>query len=112
MSDPQWLDWAKRLQAIAQNGLAYAESPFDVERYEAVRAIAAGMMAHHSAFDHERLDGLFAQEIGYATPKLDVRGAVFRDGRILLVRETLGWVLDAARRLGRCGRLAQRSHRA
>jgi ADP-ribose pyrophosphatase YjhB (NUDIX family) len=32
--------------------------------------------------------GLFAAEAGYATPKVDVRGAVFQDGRVLLVRES------------------------
>ena len=31
---------------------------------------------------------LFAQQVGHATPKVDVRGAVFRDERLLLVRET------------------------
>ena len=31
---------------------------------------------------------MFTQQTGYATPKVGVRGAVFRDDRILLVRET------------------------
>ena len=43
--DPQWLTWAKKLQAIAQTGLTYAQDPFDVERYESVRQVAAEMMA-------------------------------------------------------------------
>lgn len=34
---PQWLAWARRLQALAQNGLAYANNPFDVERYALLR---------------------------------------------------------------------------
>ena len=87
MSDPQWLEWAKRLQAITQNGLAYADNPFDVERYEAVRAIAVEMLAAQTGIEPARLGKLFAAEQGYATPKLDSRGAVFRDGKILLVRE-------------------------
>ena len=94
-TDPQWLDWSKRLRAIAQNGLTFADDPFDVERYEAIRAIAAEMMAEQSNGDHRRLDDLFAAEHGYATPKLDVRAAVFRNDHILLVRERSdgGWTL-------------------
>lgn len=95
MSDPQWLEWAKRLQAIAQNGLAYAESPFDEERYEAIRAIAVEMIAAQTDLDQALVSTLFANDEGYATPKLDSRGAVFRDGKILLVRERSdgGWTL-------------------
>ncbi len=95
MPDPQWLEWAKRLQAIAQNGLAYAESPFDVERYEAIRGIAMEMVESHSDVEPAFLNDLFAGESGYATPKLDGRGAIFRDGKILLVRERSdgGWTL-------------------
>ncbi len=85
--DPRWLEWAKRLQAIAQNGLAYADNPFDVERYEAVRAIAVEMLAAQTGIEPARLGKLFAADQGYATPKLDSRGAVFRHGKILLVRE-------------------------
>lgn len=93
--DPKWLGWSKRLQAIAQNGLTFADDPFDVERYEALRAVAAEISAEHSNIDHQRLDDLFAAESGYATPKLDVRAVIFRDNRILLVRERSdgGWTL-------------------
>lgn len=56
-----------RLQAIAQNGLAYTDNPFDHERSQSLRDIAA--------------------EIGYATPKVAVRGAVFRDDSLVFVRE-------------------------
>jgi ADP-ribose pyrophosphatase YjhB (NUDIX family) len=83
----KWLDWAQRLQAIAQNGLHYARDPFDVERYEAVREIAAEMAAAFSDADVDAMRALFAGEKGHATPKSDVRAAVFRDDAILLVRE-------------------------
>ena len=86
--DPQWLTWAKGLQAIAQTGLTYAKDPYDVERYESVRLIAAEIMAAGSG---ERGADFFVKllssDVGYATPKVDVRAAVFRDGRLLLVRE-------------------------
>jgi len=86
--EPQWLNWAKRLQAIAQNGLTFSEDkPFDLERYEAIRQIAAEMMATAAQTELQPVLDLFTGEIGYATPKVDVRAAVFRDGAILLVKE-------------------------
>ena len=87
MAEPQWLLWARELQAIAQCGLTYCRDPYDRERYERARAIAAEIMAAGADAPLERVAGLFAEEVGYATPKVDVRGAVIRDGTILLVRE-------------------------
>jgi ADP-ribose pyrophosphatase YjhB (NUDIX family) len=84
---PRWHHWASRLRAVAQNGRAYARDPFDLDRYREVERIAAEMMAEGTGTAPERLAGLFEQEVGYATPKLCVRGAVFRDGRLLLIRE-------------------------
>lgn len=83
----KWLEWGRRLQALAQNGLAYAEKPFDIERYTQLRDLAAEIIAAHSGLTVERATGLFAEETGYATPKVDVRGIVFKDGGVLLVRE-------------------------
>ena len=92
---PKWLDWATRLQAIAQSGLTFARDPYDVERYEALREIAAEMLAAGSDAEVSYIRDLFADQAGYATPKVDVRGAVFRDDAILLVRERSdgGWTL-------------------
>ena len=87
MTEPVWLKWAKELQAIAQIGLEFAESGFDVERYQRVRAIAAQIMAAGSDVELNKIQALFDGETGYATPKVDVRGAAFRDGRVLMVRE-------------------------
>jgi len=84
---PKWLEWAQRLQALAQTGLNYTENPFEIERYEAVREIAAEIVAAHIDVDVATVQGLFAGESGYATPKVDVRGIVFRDDAILLVKE-------------------------
>ena len=85
--DPSWLRWARGLQAIAQNGLTYATEAYDRERYQAVREVAAEMMAARAGTDIESVLDLFANESGYATPKVDVRGAAFRDDGVLLVRE-------------------------
>lgn len=89
MQQPKWLEWAQTLQTLSQNGLAYCKNPFDIERFEAVRRIASEILSTYSEMDHGSLEGLFTGEIGYATPKVDVRGAVFRDGKILLVRENM-----------------------
>jgi ADP-ribose pyrophosphatase YjhB (NUDIX family) len=94
--EPKWLQWAKELQAIAQIGLAYPSgSHFDQERYERIRVIAAEIMSASGGMDKRSLLDLFERESGYATPKVDVRGVVFREGKILLVREVAdgGWTL-------------------
>ncbi|MEH1946271.1 MAG: NUDIX hydrolase [Nostoc sp.] len=92
---PKWLEWAQNLQAIAQNGLAYSEGPFDIERYQQLRAIATEIMASYSNVEHSYILDLFSRELGYATPKVDVRGAIFRDDTILLVKERVDgcWTL-------------------
>lgn len=87
MSKTSWLDWAERLQAIAHNGLTYAESHYDVERYEKIRELAVEMAAAQTGDDPRVIRGLFEHEKGYITPKVDVRGVVFKDGAILLVQE-------------------------
>jgi ADP-ribose pyrophosphatase YjhB (NUDIX family) len=93
--EPNWLRWAKQLAALSQNGLTYSDNPYDIERYEHLRDIAAEMMAAGFELDKKSVLDLFSREEGYATPKVDVRGAAFRDNRILLVREKLdsGWTL-------------------
>lgn len=87
MTDPQWLTWAKTLQAMAQDGIAYSRDPFDVERFGRIREVAVEMLAAGSGLSIEQARDVLAYEKGYATPKVDVRGVVFRDDRILLVRE-------------------------
>jgi ADP-ribose pyrophosphatase YjhB (NUDIX family) len=82
------LSWTKRLQAIAQTGLTYAKDEYDIERYRNVRQVAAEMLAaNFSGVSAAQLVDLFARDIGYATPKVDVRAAVFTDKGLLLVRE-------------------------
>jgi ADP-ribose pyrophosphatase YjhB (NUDIX family) len=88
MYEPKWLLWARELQAIAQTGLNFSKGQYDLERYRRLGAIAAEMMAQGSGAPVERIAGLFEQELGYPTPKVDVRGAVFQGERILMVRET------------------------
>jgi ADP-ribose pyrophosphatase YjhB (NUDIX family) len=83
-----WIKWAKELQAISQTGLHYTTEQFDQERYQRIREISAEILANHSNISVEQFLEFNALEFGYATPKVDVRGVIFQDSKILLVRET------------------------
>jgi ADP-ribose pyrophosphatase YjhB (NUDIX family) len=85
--DPQWLSMAQELRAIAQTGLTFTTDRFDRQRYERIRELAAAMVARGSGGDYGTILGVLLGDTGYATPKVDVRGAAFVDGRVLLVRE-------------------------
>src|ERR671913_1662952 len=93
--NPQWLLWSRRLQAIAQDGLTYTTDGYDLGRYEQLRELAAEIFAAHSTGTLEEAFDLLALETGPATPKVDVRAAVFGDDRILLVKEPdeAGWAV-------------------
>lgn len=95
MSNPRWLEWVQRLHSIAQAGLTYSENPYDVERYHLIQHLAAEILAEYTQADLTPALGMLEREQGYATPKLDGRGVVFQDGRILLVKELSdgGWTL-------------------
>lgn len=84
---PRWLEWAREIQALCQTGLAYSQPGYDRERYRRLAEIAAEIVAAHSDLDAAELTKNFVAHPGYATPKIDVRAAVVRDGRILLVQE-------------------------
>ena len=90
----KWLQWAVELQSLAQAGLFYSKDPFDLERYEPIREITAEMVSYHSDTPLEKVKDLFCGDVGYQTPKIDTRAAMFNDGKILLVHEANGtWSL-------------------
>ncbi len=90
----KWLDFAIRIQSIAQAGLQYGKDQYDKERYEELRKIAAEMIAEKTDITVEKVYDLFCNETGYQTPKVDTRAAVFIDDKILLVHENNGtWSL-------------------
>ena len=90
----QWLKWAMELQSLSQAGLNYAKDVFDMERYTRIREISAEIMAHKGDIPVEKVKNLFCNEIGYQTPKIDVRGVIFEDDKILLIQESNGkWAL-------------------
>jgi ADP-ribose pyrophosphatase YjhB (NUDIX family) len=81
------LDWARKVQAIAQNGLAFSHDPFDRERYSQLSQLVAQLLSAHLRIPLTTTRTFWEGEYGYATPKVDVRGGVFQSDRVLLVRE-------------------------
>ncbi|WBA83182.1 NUDIX hydrolase [Endozoicomonas sp. GU-1] len=82
-----WIDWAEKIRAIAQNGLTFSRGEFDLERYHQLQAIAHDMTALLTGAPTAKVNDYFLPDHGYATPKIDLRGGVFLDNKILLVKE-------------------------
>jgi ADP-ribose pyrophosphatase YjhB (NUDIX family) len=79
----------RQLQSIAQAGLSYSKDIYDLERFEQVKTLAKSVINEYSGMEMERISKILDQEDGYLTPKVDVRGVVFRNDRILMVKETI-----------------------
>jgi ADP-ribose pyrophosphatase YjhB (NUDIX family) len=90
-----WLELAKQIQSIAQSGLTYAKDQFDIERYKQLEELSLEAMKQITLEDKEIIRGLFANETGYKTPKVGVRAIVFRDDKVLMVKEKIdgGWCI-------------------
>ncbi|CAM2945347.1 NUDIX hydrolase [Paenibacillus sediminis] len=83
----KWLEWAKQIQAVCQAGLAYSKDIYDLERFEQLRKLSIEILNEYTEVEVEKIKSLFANESGYPTPKVDIRGVVFKDDKILLVKE-------------------------
>jgi len=84
-----WLDIAKELYSIARAGLAYSDNKYDIERYQMILQLSLKIINEYTDISIEKLTNILEEEKGYPTPKVDIRGAVFRDNKILLVKETI-----------------------
>lgn len=91
----RWLEWAREIQAIAQTGIHFAENEYQRERFKRLEEIAAEIVSESSELNYKPLIDIFRSQVGYATPRVDVRAAVFQAGKLLLVRERQdgGWTL-------------------
>lgn len=85
----KWIDWAMRLQSVAQAGLTFGETSYDLDRYQQIRDISVEIMNEYTEAGTKKITDLFASDTGYQTPKVDIRSAVFRDNRILMVKEKI-----------------------
>jgi ADP-ribose pyrophosphatase YjhB (NUDIX family) len=86
---PKWLAWAREIYSLSQVGLTYNKNEFDIERYKRLQEIAADMIASQSELAKETVLDSFSMQAGYVTPKIDVRGAVIRENKILLIQERM-----------------------
>jgi len=84
---PKWLEWAREIFSLSQSGITYSENQYDIERYKRLQEISAEIIANQSETPKEMALDSFSMQAGYITPKIDVRGAVVRDGKILLIQE-------------------------
>ncbi len=85
MSNPT--QWLKQIAALAKTGLHFVKDPYDKERYETLVELSSKLLAEQNGHDPAAMQSLLMGDDGYITPKIDVRGAVFRDDKILLVKE-------------------------
>ena len=90
-----WFDIATRLKAISQAGKTFAKDGHEQKRHEEIERIAAEILAGYTDMDPPQIVRMLQKDMGYPTPKIDSRGVVFRDGKILLVKEIAdgGWTL-------------------
>jgi ADP-ribose pyrophosphatase YjhB (NUDIX family) len=83
----KWLGWAQEIFSLSQSGITYSGNQYDIERYKRLQEITAEIIASESEISKESALASFSMQAGYITPKVDVRGAVVRDGKILLIQE-------------------------
>ena len=84
---PKWLGWAQEIFSLSQSGLTYSGNQYDIERYKRLQEITAEIIASQSEISKETVLESFSMQAGYITPKIDVRGAVIQDNKILLIQE-------------------------
>ncbi len=92
---PRYLEWAREIQALAQTGYQYAHDDYQRARSRRLMEIAAEIIHEQTGTELEPIVRAFHSQVGYATPKVDVRAAVFKDGKLLMVRERMdgGWTM-------------------
>jgi ADP-ribose pyrophosphatase YjhB (NUDIX family) len=90
-----WLEWAREIEAIAQTGMHYTQDEFDRQRYQRLMQISAEMISAKAEVPVNFLMDIFTTQVGYATPKVDVRAAIFKEDRLLMVKERTdeGWTM-------------------
>lgn len=91
----KWLEWAARLQSVAQAGLTFGGDQYDLDRYKQIRTISVEILNEYTGISDEKIRDLFASETGYQTPKVDIRASVFKGNKILMIREKIdgAWAL-------------------
>ncbi len=83
----KWIAWAREIFSLSQAGLVYSKNEFDIERYKRLQEISAEMIESQSDISKENALESFSMQAGYITPKIDVRGAVVKEDKIILIQE-------------------------
>jgi hypothetical protein len=83
----KWIEWAREIFSLSQSGLTYSGNEYDIGRYKRLQELTAEMIASESDITKESALDSFSMQAGYITPKVDVRGAVVQDGKLLLIQE-------------------------
>lgn len=83
----KWIKWVSEMQSIAQAGLAYSKDKYDLDRFNQLKDLSQEIISEYTDVEVEKVRDLFDNEVGYLTPKVDVRGAAIKDNKILLVKE-------------------------
>jgi ADP-ribose pyrophosphatase YjhB (NUDIX family) len=86
-STPKWLAWAREIFSLSQSGITYSVNEYDIQRYKRLQEITAEIIESQSGTAKESALETFSMQAGYITPKIDVRGAVVHEGRVLLIQE-------------------------
>lgn len=91
----RWLEWAWEIQSLSQTGIYYSSNSFEIKRLTRLQEISAEIINEHASIDYDRIVEIFDDQSGYTTPRVDVRGAVFRNDKLLMVREIIdgGWTM-------------------
>jgi ADP-ribose pyrophosphatase YjhB (NUDIX family) len=91
----KFLEQMREIEALVQTECHYAKDDFQRERCRKLMDIVAAIISQGAGIDLPLLSKAFNDQLGYATPKIDVRAAVFREQKLLLVRERIdgGWTM-------------------
>ena len=84
-----WLTITKRINSIAQTGLAFSKDEHDRERYTELLALSIRILQNITEIDSKKLEFVFNREGGYQTPKVGIRAVVIKDQKVLLVKEKM-----------------------
>ncbi len=83
------LKWATEIDSIAQAGLTYSKDVYDIDRFNQLKSIATDIISESTNLELHKVKEVLLEESGYLTPKVDVRVAIIKENKVLLVKEKL-----------------------
>ncbi|MGE4286557.1 MAG: NUDIX hydrolase N-terminal domain-containing protein [Phycisphaerae bacterium] len=80
-------DVVRKLKTISQAGRTFAKDDYELKRHLDIEEICADILADCTGCDAKEALHILQQDTGYPTPKVDCRGVIIRDDKVLLVKE-------------------------